>query len=313
MKSRQFDLQGHRGARGLWPENTLAGFARTLAVGVNTLELDCAVTGDGVVVVSHDPELNPDHTRDGQGRFIDQPGPPIHGMSYAQLQQYDVGRLRPDSGYARRYPAQQPIDGERVPRLADLFALVEQLGNRTVRFNLEVKVSPLQPERTLAPEPFSRALLDEVARAGMVARSIVQCFDWRVLQIVHRLAPELATGALTDQRTDEDTVQLGGAGRSPWLGGLDANDFGGSVPRLAKASGAGSWSPGYLDIDARQVAEAHSLGLTVVPWTVNEPAEMERILALGVDGMISDRPDLLREVLRAHGIALPSPLAVTIP
>jgi glycerophosphoryl diester phosphodiesterase len=149
--------------------------------------------------------------------------------------------------------------------------------------------------------------VDEVARAGMHSRTTVQCFDWRVLQAVQRLAPTLATGALTDQQGEDDTVHLGRPGHSPWLGGLDANDFGGSVPRLAKASGAGNWSPDYLDLSAALVAEAHALGLTVKPWTVNAPSEMERIIAMGVDGMITDRPDLLRSVLASHGLPLPAP------
>ena len=137
----------------------------------------------------------------------------------------------------------------------------------------------------------------------MGARTTIQCFDWRVLNCMHRLAPAIATGALTDQQGDDDTVQFDRPAPSPWLGGLDARQFNSSVPRLAKASGAGTWSPNYLDLSSAQVAEAHALGLQVVPWTVNEPADMERILTMDVDGMISDRPDLLRAVLRDHGLA----------
>jgi glycerophosphoryl diester phosphodiesterase len=137
----------------------------------------------------------------------------------------------------------------------------------------------------------------------MAARTTIQCFDWRVLNCVQRLAPGTATGALTDQQGGDDTVQFDRPAPSPWLGGLDARRFGGSVPRLAKASGAGTWSPDYRDLSAAQVAEAHALGLRVVPWTVNEPADMQRFLAMDVDGMISDRPDLLRAVLRDQGVA----------
>jgi glycerophosphoryl diester phosphodiesterase len=303
----QFDLQGHRGARGLWPENTLAGFARTLALGVSTFELDCAVTRDAVVVISHDPQPNPDHTRDAQGQFLPRPGPLIGSLSYAELRQYDVGRLRPGSAYASEFPQQQAVDGERIPRLADLFELVGALRNEAIRFNIEVKVFPLQPERTVAPEPFVDALLGEVRKAGLEARTIIQCFDWRVLQRVQRLAPEIGTGALTDQQGDDDTVYLARAEPSPWLGGLSVHDFGGSVPQLAKASGALIWSPNYLDLKAGEVADAHELGLKVIPWTVNEPADMHRIVAFGVDGLISDRPDLLRAVLQECGIAVPQP------
>jgi len=303
LGERLFDLQGHRGARGLWPENTLGGFERALALGIRTLELDCAMTRDGVVVISHDPELNPEHTRDDTGRFLSRPGPGISTVDYAQLARYDVGRIRPGSTYERVHPQQQPLDGERIPRLADLYALIDRRGDRSVCLNVEVKIFPLQPELTAAPEAFTRALLTVVESSGMAARTTIQCFDWRVLNCVHRLAPGIATGALTDQQGDDDTVHLDRPAPSPWLGGLDARQFNGSVPRLAKASGAGTWSPNYLDLSSAQVAEAHALGLQVVPWTVNEPADMERILSMDVDGMISDRPDLLRAVLRDHGLA----------
>ena len=309
---RVFDIQGHRGARGLWPENTLAGFARTLALGVSAFELDIAVTRDGVAVVSHDPQPNPDHTRDALGRYLESPGPPICTMSYEQLRQYDVGRIRPGSAYAAEHPLQQAMDGERIPRLADVFALVAGLREYSVRFNIETKLFPLQPELTLAPEPFVQALLDDIRGAGLGSRATVQSFDWRVLRIVQELDPGIATGALTDQQPGDDTVQADRPGPSPWLGGLDVHDYGGSVPRLAKASGAECWSADYRDLTAPLVGEAHELGLRVIPWTVNDSLDMQRIIAMGVDGMISDRPDLLRAVLQAQGIAIPAPPPVAV-
>ncbi len=305
-----FDLQGHRGGRGLWPENTLAAFSAALTLGVSTLELDCAVTRDGVVVVSHDPALNPDYTRDEQGRFLESAGPPLLTLTYQELRRYDVGRLRPGSAYAARYPDQKPMDGERIPRLADVFALAEKRGNREVRFNVETKLNPERPELTLPLEAFAQAVVQVVREAGMEARTTVQSFDWRALKLVQKIEPKLVTVALTNQRPGEDTVQLGRSGPSPWLGGLDVDDFGGSVPRLVKAAGAGVWSPNYLDLKARQVEEAHALGLAVVPWTINEVADMERIAGWDVDGIISDRPDRLRAVLEAKGIAVPRPTPV---
>jgi len=298
-----FDLQGHRGARGLKPENTLAGFAFALELGVSTLELDCAVTRDGIVVVSHDPVLNPDYTRDDQGRFIDAAGPPIVTLELSELQRYDVGRLRPGTQYAARFPDQQAVDGERIPRLAEVFALARSRGDVEVRFSVETKVSPDRPELTAAPEVFAKAVVDAVRDAGMESRTTIQSFDWRTLSIVRRIAPEIATVALTDQQPGDDTIQAGRPGPSPWLGGLDVDDFGGSVPKLVHASGARVWSPNYRDLDARLVKEARALGLAVVPWTVNEPQEVRRVLDLGVDGMISDRPDRLRSELGARGIA----------
>lgn len=302
-----FDLQGHRGARGLWPENTLAGFAHAAALGVSTLELDCAVCRDGVAVVSHDPRLNPVHTRDAAGHFLEAAGPLICTLDYAALVRYDVGRIRPGSAYAAEFPQQRPVDGERIPRLRDVFELAARLGADELRFNIEAKLYPLHPGLSLAPEPFVQALLDDIQGAKVLARATIQSFDWRVLRIVQELAPDLATGALTDQQGDDDTVQVDSPGLSPWLGGLDIHDFSGSVPRLALASGARHWSPNYLDLSAALVEEAHDLGLAVIPWTVNVPVDMRRIVDWGVDGMISDRPDLLRSVLEAKGIAVPAP------
>jgi glycerophosphoryl diester phosphodiesterase len=300
-----FDLQGHRGARGLWPENTLAGFVHALELGVCGVELDCAVTRDGVVVVTHDPELNPDCTRDAHGRFLASTGPPVCALTYAQLQSYDVGRLRPGSAYAARFPAQQPVDGERIPRLFEVLSLVRTHGRGRVRVGIEIKTFPEQPERTLAPEPFAAAVRGDIERAGAASMVAVMAFDWRVLRAAQGLMPQVPTVALTEQQPGEDTVRIGAARVSPWLGGLDPSDFGNSVTALVKASGSGTWGPDYLDLDAQAVEQARALGLRVVPWTVNRRTDMERMLAFDVDGMITDRPDLLRALLEERGMEVP--------
>lgn len=300
-----FDLQGHRGARGLWPENTLACFDRAMALGVSALELDCGVTRDGVVVVSHDPRLNPDCTRDAQGRFLATAGPPIFELTYAQLQTYDVGRIRPGSAYAARFPQQQPLDGERIPSLADVLTLVRTRGRGRVRVDIEVKTFPEQPQLTRAPGPFVEALHADLERTGTTALATILAFDWRVLNAARRLMPQVALAALTEQQPGDDTVRFGSARPSPWLGGLDPRHFDGSIARLVQASGAGTWGPNHLDLDAQRVEQAHVLGLRVVPWTVNEAADMRRLLELNVEGMVTDRPDVLRALLEREGIAVP--------
>ncbi|HEX6007982.1 MAG TPA: glycerophosphodiester phosphodiesterase family protein, partial [Burkholderiales bacterium] len=168
------DLQAHRGGRGLMPENTLPAFAHALALGVTTLELDCGVTRDGVVVVSHDPMLNPDITRGPDGAWIGQLGPPIFHLTYDALRRYDVGRIRPGSAYAARFTGQQPVDGTPIPRLAEVFDLARRAGNNTVRFNIETKISPDHPERTIDAVTFARALVTEVRAAGMTDRVTIQ-------------------------------------------------------------------------------------------------------------------------------------------
>ena len=304
----RFDVQGHRGARGLAPENTLPAFEKALALGVATLELDTGITSDGVVVVIHDPWLNPDIVRGADGQWLAQRGPNISQLTYEALSRYDVGRVKPGSAYAGRNPEQLPVDGTRVPRLSELFALVRGSGNRTVRFNIETKVSPLAPGETLPPEAFARKVIDEIRKAGMASRSTLQSFDWRTLQAAQREAPDIATVYLTAQQRFLDNVCTGAAAGnpdpkpaecapSPWTAGFQLRDHG-SVPRMVKAAGGAIWSPFYNDLDAAKLKEAKELGLRVVVWTVNAPEHIARMLDLGVDGIISDRPDLVLAELK---------------
>lgn len=299
--SRSFDLQAHRGGRGLAPENTLAAFSQAAALGVDTLELDIGLSADGVVVVSHDTRLNPDHTRDAQGRWLPAQGAPIRSLTLAQLQTYDVGRLNPATTYGRQFATQQPRDGERIPTLAQLFGRMKEQGATRVRFNIETKIDPTQPDETAAPEPMVRALLAEIERVGVASRVTVQSFDWRTLALVGRLAPQLPRAYLTSARTLRD---------SRWTAGLAAADFG-ATPRLVKAAaGEGGapviWSPAFADLTPEALREAHALGLAVLPWTVNQRADMARLLDWGVDGLITDYPDVLRSVMAERGLPLPS-------
>lgn len=304
------DLQGHRGARGLAPENTLPAFAKALAIGVTTLELDVGLTRDGVLVVSHDASLNPDITRGPDGAFLVGRGPLIWHSTAEALQRYDVGRINPTSRYAQTFATQQPADGTRIPRLIDVFALAARAGARDVRFNIETKIDPRQAEATAAPEPFARAVIAAIREAGLVRRATVQSFDWRTLQVVQREAPEIDTVYLSAQQRWLDNIGAG-AGASgaaapavSWTAGLRLADHG-SVPKMVKAAGGRIWSPYFGDLTPALREEARALGLAVVVWTVNDPAAIARMLDLGVDGIISDRPDLVREEMGRRGMALP--------
>ena len=311
-----FDLQGHRGARGLAPENTLPAFAKALSIGVTTLEMDAAITKDDVVVVSHDPALNPAITRGPDGAWIAAPrGPLIRDTTFAELQRYDVGRLNGESAYAKSYPDQVPVDGTRIPRLSEVFDLVKRSGNTEVQFDIETKVFPLAPGDTIAPEPFALRLIAEIRRAGMERRTMIQSFDWRTLQVVRKSAPEIRTVYLTIRRPSLDNMCTGAAkgkpqapisecGDSPWTAGIQLREQG-SIPKMVKAAGGDVWSPFFGDLDEAQVREGQALGLRVIPWTVNTPADIAKVLDLGVDGIISDRPDRVREEMQRRGMPLP--------
>lgn len=283
-----FDLQGHRGARGLAPENTVAAFQRALAEGADTLELDVLLTADDVPVVHHDPALHPDLARDAAGRWIAAPGPLVRRLTLAQLRAYDLGRARPGSKAALDFPQQQGVDGARIPTLDEVLALATP----TTRFNIEIKLDPRTPDQ-FAPLPAAvDAVVRAVARAGVGPRVSIQSFNWNVLQHVRQVAPELATSCLTMQRPNANTVD------SPaWMAGhsLAAQ---GSVPRMVKAAGCRWWSPNFRDVDARSVREAQALGLKVAVWTVNETEDMRRLLALGVDALITDYPDRAQALRR---------------
>jgi glycerophosphoryl diester phosphodiesterase len=295
LPAEAFDLQGHRGARGLAPENTLPAFRRALEIGVDTIECDLAITKDGVVVIHHDLWLNPDTTRGPDGRWLDARGPAIHDLTLEALQQYDVGRLKPGSEYAKGLPDQQAVDGTRIPKLADLFELVEKSGNTSVGFDCETKVSPLEPAATLSPEVFTRKVIAAIREAGMQRRMTIQSFDWRTLQLVQREAPEIRTMYLTSPRT----LAPGSDGRpSPWLAGFAPEMHGGSVPRAIAAAGGKIWAPNQGFVTAALVAEARALGIAVIPWTVNDPATTVRLVEMGVDGIITDRPDLVWSELK---------------
>ena len=301
---RAFDLEGHRGARGLAPENTLAGFARALEIGVSTLETDIAVTRDGTLVLSHDPHLNPDLVRAADGRWITAKGPAIHSLSLAELRSYDIGRLNPESSYARQWPEQQAVDGQRFPLLTELFALVRS-GKPAVRLNLEIKITPTSGADTPDAESFATMVVDAVRAAGLAERVTIQSFDWRPLLVVRRIAPEIPTSCLTIESSGMNTVAPDQSGASPWHAGLRRAEHGNSTPQLAKAAGCGAWSMYWRNLSPSEMEQAKALGLKVLPWTVDNPADMERLIALGVDGLITDYPDRLRRVMAGRGLALP--------
>jgi glycerophosphoryl diester phosphodiesterase len=305
-----FDLQGHRGARGLAPENTLPAFARALSIGVTTLEMDAGLTEDGVVVIAHDRRLNPDTARGADGRWLRGRTPAIRELTYRELQRYDVGRIRPGSDYSKRFPDQRRQDKIRIPTLEEVFELARHARNDAVRFNVETKISPEAPEDTADPETFTRALIKVIRDNGMAGRTTIQSFDWRTLALVQKEAPEIATAYLTSQQQALDNIEAGRREGSPWTAGIRFSEHG-SVPKMVRAASGKIWSPNYIGLTEPLVREAKSLGLAVLPWTVNDRADMERLIDWGVDGIITDYPNRLREVMAANNLPLPRPTPVT--
>ena len=291
------EIIGHRGAAGLAPENTLASFSRACAIGVSGIELDVHLTADGAVVVHHDYALNPDLTRDAGGTWLpDSARPVLREQTLAALRTYDVGRLRPESEYARRYPAQVASDGARISMLNEVITLFLAECAPPTRLVVEIKTDPTRPSISSVPEALVDSTVAQLRARGVALRTQIISFDWRPLRRVQEMAPEIPTSYLTVESRDFDSIERGLTGASPWMAGIDVDAHGGSVPRAIRAAGGRNWSPNYRNVTAELLAEAHALGLRVFPWTVNMESDMQRMIQLGVDGITTDRPDLLRRV-----------------
>jgi glycerophosphoryl diester phosphodiesterase len=298
-----FDIEAHRGGRALLPENTLPAFANALSMGVVTLEMDLGVTRDGVIIVSHERGLNPDLTRNAKGEYVAPPGTPFVQLSLQDVKKYDVGQIRPGSKYASQFPDQRPLPGATIPTLKEVIELVRRSGDPRVRLNIETKLDPNHAEQAPTPERFVALLLDLLKAEKFEEHVVVQSFDWRTLQLVQKHAPSIPTVYLTQQGGKEPTIALDKA--TEWTAGFNPAEYGGSLPRTIKEAGGTIWSPYFGDITPALMAESHALGLQVVVWTVNKPADMKRLIEMGVDGIISDHPDLLRQVAGETGVVLP--------
>jgi glycerophosphoryl diester phosphodiesterase len=273
---------------------------KALSIGVTTLELDVGMTQDGILVVSHDPRLNPNFTR-LDGVFLETFGPALRQLTLAELKRYDVGRLKPGSPYATSFPDQTAVDGTSTPTLAEVFELAKA---DAVRFNIETKITPTSGDETPDPETFERAIMAAAREACVLDRITIQSFDWRTLKAASVIAPTVPRVCLTSELRGFDTVQKGNLEGSPWTAGFNASHFGGSTAALVKAAGCSAWSPHFSNVSEANVGDAKAAGLAVIPWTVNDLGVADRLIGWGVDGLITDYPDRLRTLLTDKGVVL---------
>lgn len=262
----------------MFPENTIEGHLAALPI-VDVLETDLLVTKDGQVVLHHDVDLNPDTTRDASGKWLEARGPAIYTVTLADLAPYDVGRIKPGSAYAARFPEQQGMDGVHIPLLRDALARIEKASGGKARWNVEIKIDDEKPERTAPIELAVEKVVGVLNEAGLVGtgatpgRVMIQSFDWRVLVQVHEVAPAIPTACLNEKEIPADVVE-----------------------RVAQ-TGCAVWEPSFETLTAELVRSAHEKGIRVIPWTVNEPGDIERVVAMGVDGIISDYPQRVRAAI----------------
>jgi len=295
-------IHGHRGARGLAPENTLAGFACACAVGVHGLELDVLISADEKIVVHHDARLNTDLCRDAAGNWVTGRTPAIYTLTEDEIRTYDVGTIRPGSEQETRFPSQQGVNGEPIPLLSDLVIWWQSLSPYRPVLNIELKSDPRYPDESPDPLDYALIVVSELKKWDLLDSVWLQAFDWRLLQAIQRLSDDAFTGYLSSERGHDATVLK--EGESPWLAGFDPCRFSSSLPQAIQAAGGRFWGPAFGDLSKAGVQEAQTLGLSVHTWTLNENDAFQRAIDLGVDGMTSDYPDRARAALHSAGFSV---------
>jgi glycerophosphoryl diester phosphodiesterase len=289
------------------PEQTLPAYVVALRLGVDYVDMDIGMTRDGVLVITHDLTLNRDLTRDPYGQWITD-RIPIRSLMLQELQRYDVGRLKPGMQYASYFPNQRPVDHTHIPTLEEIVRFVKKIAGDKVGFQIEIKNDPTQPELTASPKEFAKALYKLIKEENIGNRTEIQAFDWRCLTELSKLDKNLKTAFLSDHTTEVmDETEKG-----TWTAGLLPKDYGYSLPKMVKHLGGHCWEPFAVDLTKGDLDEAHRLGLKVVAWGWPEQegmefnyAQIENLIDLGVDGIITDRPDILRGILATRGLNLP--------
>ena len=318
-----YDMEFHRGGRDARPENTLYSYQYSLEKGALTIECDMQLTADGQIVMSHNPALNPDITTDSAGKRIEGHDHYIHDMTLREVQSFNVGRMDPSIEYYELHGRTQVQTDAFIPSLRQMFELVRDSGNEDIRMSIEAKAYPDPALGTrYGKNPDYDKLLEEflslVNEFGFRDRVILQSFDWLVLVKMKELDPGIRTIALYSEQPswgvpEGTTLWLDRDEPSPWLGGIDIRDFDGDPVRAAHSLGIDDVSPYFKEITKELTDEAHRLGMRVVPWTVSFMGDFEAMYIMGVDGIITDRPWVLREFLEGKGEKLPPVRDVDLP
>ena len=317
-----YDMQFHRGGRDARPENTLYSYQYAIENGATTIECDMQLTKDGQIVMSHNPTLNPEVTLDAQGNRVEKDKYYINQLSLDELRAYNVGRMDESTEYYNLHGKTQVQTDAKIPTLRELFELVRDSGDTNVRLNIETKS---YPDPALGEKYANNSNMDTmvnefyslVKEFGFQDRVTLQSFDWSTLAKMEQIDPSIETSALYSEEPswgiDGTTLWIGRKEASPWLGGVNINDFNNDPVKAAHSLGIDVVSPYYTEVVAETIKEAHEFGMKVIPWSVNEREDMEKLYNMGVDGIITDRPWVLREFLESKGETIYPKKTVDLP
>ncbi len=289
---------GHRGARGVMPENTMEGFLFTLNIGVSAMEFDVVLTRDQIPVITHNHHLLNAATRGADGDWLTGDELKVSELSLSDLSQLDVGGLDGRTVYGKRFPDQAFMSGVRVPPLTDLlnFALTPE--GKDLLLLLEIKSNPKDPNPAGARNNIASRVLAEVRSRGLENRTILHSFDWDLLGECANLAPDIPRSYLSQRPENMDDP----GEDSPKEMAPDFDALGMSIPQAVANAGGKMWCPYFMDVTPELVAVAHDLGLLVSGWTANEPEDINRMIDAGLDGIITDYPGRAQRILLARGL-----------
>ena len=293
-KPNHIKIYGHRGARGVLPENTLDSFQYLFDNDIKAYETDILISKDLVPVITHDFRLSPSMTKDSEGNWLEDEDIKIIDLTYDQISKFEVGSLNKLTKYGRRFLNQKKLPNQKIPKLSQLLDLTTKNNNSNLIINLEIKSTPVQENLTPSPEMLAKIVLDEVNKSSLIDKIIYSSFDWRVLREIKNYNSEIPRAYLTqDQRNIYD--------QSPWM---DFTPLHNNVdlPKLIKAHGGKAWHPYHKNINEKNIKIAQSENLPVNVWTVNKEDDMLRMIDYGVDGIMTDYPVQLKELCEKKNI-----------
>ena len=294
-KPNYIKIYGHRGARGVLPENTLESFKYLFENNIHAYETDILISKDFIPVITHDFRLDPSYTKDINDNWIEDENIKIIDLTYDQILQFDVGTLNKLSKYGRKFINQKSLQNQKIPKLSDLLKLTSDNIVENLLINLEIKSTPIEKNLTPDPDAMVKIIIDEVSRSNLEDRIIYSSFDWRVLREIKERGSKIPRAYLTS----------GARGKiydkSPWLDFTPLHN-GVELPELIKALGGSAWHPNYKDVNKEIVQISHDKGLPVNVWTVNRESDMLRMIDYGVDGIMTDYPLKLRDLCEKEDI-----------
>ena len=287
-------LVGHRGARGLMPENTIESFEYILDNGISAIEFDVLLTKDKIPVITHDFHLSKSITRNAKGNWLLKNGPKINDLTVADLQMFDVGGVDKRSSYGSLYPEQAFLSDVRIPKLSDLLELACRPKGQNLFLLLEVKSEPSIDKRNVIEH-----IVFEIQKRSLSNRVVLHSFDWNLLEECFLIAPEMPRSYLSKlPESSDDPFDKPTEESSP-----DFASFNCSIPEAIQAAGGHLWCPYFKDITIELVTEAHNLGLPVCTWTVNEVEDIENMIDMGIDGIITDYIDRAKKIFKSRGLS----------